>query len=61
MNYLNFQQLQKKLGNRSRSAIYEDLRHGRLPTPFKIGRRCYWSEGCIDRHLQDIIERSSNA
>ena len=61
MNYLNFQQLQKKLGNRSRSAIYEDLKQGRLPNPFKIGRRCYWIEGSIDQHLKDSIEHSSDA
>ena len=42
MNYINFQQLQSKLGNRSRSAIYVDLETGRLPHPIKMGRRSYW-------------------
>ena len=55
MNYINFQQLQKKLGNRSRSAIYEDLRLERLPSPFKFGRRCYWKECDIDYHLEELI------
>ena len=58
MNYINFKQLQKKLGNRSRSAIYEDLKLERLPSPFKFGRRCYWRERDIDDHLEELIRNT---
>ena len=54
MNYINFQQLQSKLGNRSRSAIYVDLEIGRLPKPIKMGRRSYWREHEVDQHIQDL-------
>jgi prophage regulatory protein len=54
MNYINFQQLQSKLGNRSRSAIYVDLEIGRLPKPIKMGRRSYWSENDVDQHIQGL-------
>jgi prophage regulatory protein len=54
MNYINFQQLQSKLGNRSRSAIYVDLEIGRLPQPIKMGRRSYWREHDVDQHIQDL-------
>jgi prophage regulatory protein len=54
MNYINFQQLQSKLGNRSRSAIYVDLEIGRLPQPIKMGRRSYWREHEVDHHIQDL-------
>ena len=54
MNYINFQQLQSKLGNRSRSAIYVDLEIGRLPQPIKMGRRSYWREHEVYQHIQDL-------
>ena len=54
MNYINFQQLQSKLGNRSRSAIYVDLEIGRLPQPIKMGRRSYWREHEVDQRIQDL-------
>ena len=54
MNYINFQQLQSKLGNRSRSAIYVDLEIGRLPKPIKMGRRSYWCENDVDQHIQGL-------
>jgi predicted DNA-binding transcriptional regulator AlpA len=54
MNYINFQQLQSKLGNRSRSAIYVDLEIGRLPQPIKMGRRSYWREHEVDQHIQSL-------
>lgn len=54
MNYINFQQLQSKLGNRSRSAIYVDLEIGRLPKPIKMGRRSYWREHEVDQHIQGL-------
>ena len=54
MNYINFQQLQSKLGNRSRSAIYVDLEIGRLPQPINMGRRSYWREHEVDQHIQNL-------
>ena len=54
MNYINFQQLQSKLGNKSRSAIYVDLEIGRLPQPIKMGRRSYWREHEVDQHIQNL-------
>ena len=54
MNYINFQQLQSNLGNRSRSAIYVDLEIGRLPQPIKMGRRSYWREHEVDQHIQNL-------
>ena len=48
MQYLNFQELRRKLGNRGRSSIYRDVALGRLPKPYKIGSRLYWAEADID-------------
>ena len=58
MTYLNFSQLQTKLGDRSRSAIYSDLENGRLPKPLKIGR-CYWKEQVIDEFMDKLMEEAS--
>lgn len=57
--YLSFNQLQTKLGNRSRSAIYNDLENSRLPKPVKIGRRCYWKEQIIDEFMDKLMEEAS--
>jgi predicted DNA-binding transcriptional regulator AlpA len=57
--YLSFNQLQTKLGDRSRSAIYNDLESGRIPKPLKIGRRCYWKEQDIDATMDKLMETSS--
>ncbi len=57
--YLSFNQLQTKLGDRSRSAIYSDLENGRLPRPVKIGRRCYWKEQVIDDFMDKLMEEAS--
>ena len=54
--YLTLTELRKKLGNRSRSAIYADLAAGRLPPPIKLGGRIYWPEGGIDAHLRSLNE-----
>jgi len=45
---IDFEDVRRKMGNRSRSACYEDIKHGRLPKPIKIGRKLYWSETIID-------------
>ena len=51
MKYVSFEQLQEKLGGRSRSAIYVDLEKGRLPKPLKLGRRLYWQDSALDQYL----------
>ena len=53
--YLTLAELRKKLGNRSRSAIYLDLKAGRLPQPIKLGGRLYWPEADVDDHLRKRI------
>jgi len=57
---LDFERTRAKLGNRSRSACYEDIKYGRLPKPIKIGRKLYWSEHVIDA-LIDELQGASNA
>lgn len=52
--YLTLTELRRKLGNRSRSAIYADLAAGRLPKPIKLGGRIYWAEGDVDNHLRTL-------
>ena len=59
MKYLTLSELRAKLGNRSRSAIYNDLEAGRLPQPIKLGGRIYWAEGDIDAHLQNLRETAA--
>ena len=53
-NYLTLNELRAKLGNRSRSSIYEDLRKGLLPLPVKLGARIYWPEADLEAHLQSL-------
>lgn len=53
-NYLTLTELSSKLGGRSRSAIYLDLSHGRLPKPIKLGGRLYWPEGEVETHLRAL-------
>tara|TARA_B110000003_G_scaffold259201_1_gene278969 strand:+ start:827 stop:1009 length:183 start_codon:yes stop_codon:yes gene_type:complete len=56
MQYISFDQLQEKLGGRSRSAIYVDLEKGRLPKPLKLGRRLYWDDGELNQYLSAMME-----
>ncbi len=51
MRFISFKQLCEKLGGRSRSSIYRDLEHGRLPQPVKLGGRLYWVEDDVDAWL----------
>lgn len=53
--YLTFTELRSKLGERSRSAIYIDLKFGRLPKPVKLGGRLYWPEDDVDAHLRAML------
>jgi prophage regulatory protein len=52
--YLTLNELRVKLGNRSRSAIYLDVKAGRLPQPIKLGGRIYWAEGDLDAYLRTL-------
>lgn len=52
--YLTLTELRSKLGNRSRSAIYLDIKSGRLPQPIKLGGRIYWPEDDTDAHLRNL-------
>ena len=55
---LSFKAVRKKLGNRSRSACYEDIKHGRLPEPVKIGRNNYWAEDVINNWIDELQSKS---
>jgi prophage regulatory protein len=57
--YLTLSELRAKLGGRSRSAIYLDVKAGRLPQPIKLGGRIYWPEGDVDAHLRAITEKAA--
>ena len=51
IKYLTFDDLCLKLGGRSRSSIYRDLKMGRIPTPIKIGARVLWREDDLQAAL----------
>jgi len=55
-SYLPLNRLSAKLGGRSRSAIYLDLKAGRLPQPVKLGGKLYWIEREVDAHLRRLRE-----
>jgi prophage regulatory protein len=57
--FLTLTELRAKLGNRSRSAIYNDLEAGRLPQPIKLGGRLYWPEGDVDAHLRGTASKAA--
>lgn len=48
MTYLTINELRHKLRGRGRTSIYRDVARGRLPVPFKFGRRLYWIESEVD-------------
>ena len=56
MRYLNFRQLQEKLGDRGRTSIYRDVANGRLPKPVKIGDRNYWIDEKVDEKIAESAE-----
>ena len=56
--YLDFRGLRRKLRNRSRSAIYNDIAAGRLPNPFKLGGKNYWDDEGVDAHIAELRETS---
>ncbi len=55
---LSFKAVREKLGNRSRSACYEDIKRGRLPEPVKIGRNNYWAEDVINNWIDELQSKS---
>ena len=57
--YLTLSELRAKLGNRSRSAIYNDLAAKRLPQPIKLGARLYWPADAVDAHLAALREQAA--
>lgn len=59
--YLTLNELRRKLGNRSRSAIYLDVKAGHLPQPIKLGRRIYWPNAEVEAHLDSLRARPSDA
>ena len=57
---LSLTALRAKLGDRSRSACYEDIKLGRIPKPIKIGRNNYWQEDVIDRLIEKLHGQSDD-
>lgn len=56
---ISFTELRKKLGGRSRSAIYIDVAEGRIPEPLRLGGRLYWLESAIDAHLETLMGKTA--
>lgn len=59
MTYLNLNQLSAKLGDRSRSSLYRDIEHGRIPEPLRIGGRLYWIESQVDDALNQHQDQAA--
>ena len=57
---INFNGARVKCDGCSRSAIYEDIKCGRLPKPFKIGRNNFWFEDELDAALEHLQEQSDD-
>lgn len=57
---INFKGARDKCYGRSRSAMYEDIKYGRLPMPFKIGRNNFWFEDEFDAALEHLQEQSND-
>jgi prophage regulatory protein len=52
--FLTLKEVSKRLGGRSRSALYCDMAAGRLPPPIRLGGRIYWPENDLDLHLRAL-------
>ena len=48
---LTLRETSERLGGRSRSALYEDMKKGRLPRPVRIGGRVYFGEADPEAHI----------
>ena len=57
---INFKGARDKCYGRSRSAMYEDIKYGRLRMPFKIGRNNFWFEDEFDAALEHLQEQSND-
>lgn len=52
-NYVNFQKLSKKLGDRSRSTIHRYMRDRGFPKPIQIGpNSVIWDEDAVDAWIE---------
>lgn len=51
MTYLTLNKLSQKLGGRSRSSLYRDVKAQTLPQPICIGCRIYWLESAVDEAI----------
>ena len=56
---MTLNELRAMLGDRSRSAIYEDMKKGRLPQPLKLGGRPYWAEDDVEAHLRNLSDKAA--
>ena len=46
----------------SRSSIYEQMQLGLFPKQLRLGKRMVgWSEAEIEKHLEELLSRSSNS
>ena len=52
MQHLSTAQFRWKVGSKSKTAVYEDFRLGRLPKPIKIGDMLYWNEAEVDAAME---------
>ncbi|MEM9496581.1 MAG: helix-turn-helix domain-containing protein [Pseudomonadota bacterium] len=59
MKYLTIDQTSRKLGGRSRSSIYRDMKAGILPSPVRIGGRVYFIEEKIDEHFGSQLKEAA--
>ena len=50
--YLTMSEVRQKLGGRSRSSIYLDIKANRIPAPFKFGARLFWKEDEVDAAIE---------
>jgi len=58
--YITLRDVSKKIGGRSRSAIYCDIAAGRLPRPITLGGKLYWPEEELDAHLRQMADAAAD-
>jgi predicted DNA-binding transcriptional regulator AlpA len=56
--YIRIGELQELFGNRSVSAIRNDVIAGRLPKPVMLGRVRYWKKSQVDAALQKLLDET---
>lgn len=60
MKLLRFPELSKKLGGRSRSSIFRDMRDRKFPQPIALGcsgRSIAWDEQAVDTWLTNLAQQ----